>query len=340
MIRLKGLMLEQGTTVKANNPYKRKLAKKLANDIYNAKGVFQDAEYKASVAVSKITDLETFNYTQKELQALTGGRGIGQYLKSFIDVGFFKWTDESPGSGPNRLQKTQRLIDNIVTHLTKIGAPAATIQILTNYKTEMVDRVKEDRHNLMALAQVASLLIPVAGPIVSGAIGAADSAMYFKEDNPYMGGMMAVFALTPGIGALVGKTGLPKFIANLAAKASSKAPILTNLERKVLITTAMSKDAIEARAAKIVANGIKSGTLNPHAVKSLSWVKPAGKGLYNIALGGVKYAVVPAVAYDYAFRSDPIQKLVQPDKEELRRRGQLDLDAELKRYSNKQGYYD
>lgn len=335
MIRLRELILEQPVISKTQSTYKQKLAKSLAKQIYDAKGFWQDAEYKASAAIRRIPDLETFNYTQKELQALTGGRGIGQYVKSFIDAGYFKWTDEYPSDGPSRLQKTNRMIDGIVDHLRKIGAPTTTISILTGYKSEMYTRVKEDRHNLLAVAQIAALLIPVAGPVVSGAIGATDSALYFKEGDPYMGGMMAVFSLTPGIGALVGKSGLPKFIAKLAAKATSKAPVLSKVEREVLIRTTLSKEAIKARAAQIVANGIKSGTLNPKAVRSLSWVKPAAKGLYNVALGGVKYAVVPAVAYDYAFRSAPIQKLVQPSKRELQQQGKKDLDALFKQYAEK-----
>ena len=62
-------------------------AKKVAQMIYDAKGVFLDDEDVAYEAIRQnIKNVKQYAQVTKELQNLTGGRGIGAYLQSFINI--------------------------------------------------------------------------------------------------------------------------------------------------------------------------------------------------------------------------------------------------------------
>ena len=59
---------------------------KIAKQIYDSKGVLWDDENSAKNAIKKIKNLTQYKEVLKSLQKLTGGRGIGQYLKSFTTL--------------------------------------------------------------------------------------------------------------------------------------------------------------------------------------------------------------------------------------------------------------
>jgi hypothetical protein len=62
-------------------------AKKVAQMIYDAKGVFLDDEDVAYEAIRQnIKNVKQYAQVTKELQNLTGGRGIGAYLQSFTNI--------------------------------------------------------------------------------------------------------------------------------------------------------------------------------------------------------------------------------------------------------------
>jgi hypothetical protein len=348
MIRIKELLTEAPKSKLPTDPYDWKKnpltkktgdmvastqkAKEIAKEIYDAKGFFEDDEYKAVLAIEQIPDLETFNYVQKFLQELTGGRGIGQYVTSFIDLAYVKWSDENPIKiSPQRLNQTNRLIDAIVDHLVKIKAPAITINIFNDYKQEMVQRIRRDRHTLMEVAQVVSYLIPIpfAGKIASVLIGLEDANMYRQEGDMYTAGFIAALSLTPGIGKLLEKLGAKKLLASLAKKAISKTPYLSKSEQAVSKYILTQKQAIRSKLVKEMVRGVKSGRINPNAIRSLWWIQPVGRGTFKLAYGGLKYFVVPAVTYDRLYRSDPVQKLLQPSDEELRQSGEDYLNYKL-----------
>jgi len=61
-------------------------ATKIAQQIYDSKGVLWDDEASALKAIQKIKNVQLYKEVLKALQNLTGGRGIGQYLASFTTV--------------------------------------------------------------------------------------------------------------------------------------------------------------------------------------------------------------------------------------------------------------
>jgi hypothetical protein len=101
----------------------------IAKQIYDAKGVVVDNEKAAVAAILKIKDANQFNLVQKELQKLTAGRGIGQYVSSFI--GHLEDVDTAGlgvhATGRMEGERTGPLLDKIIRHLTSINAGQSTI---------------------------------------------------------------------------------------------------------------------------------------------------------------------------------------------------------------------
>ncbi len=56
----------------------------IAKVIYDSKGIFNDDEKLVIAAVSKIKDKNMWWQVTKELQKLTGGRGIAEYISTFM----------------------------------------------------------------------------------------------------------------------------------------------------------------------------------------------------------------------------------------------------------------
>lgn len=102
----------------------KNIAKRIATDIYDSKGVFKDDINKLTAAIKKIQDANEFNLVQKELKKLTGGRGIGQYIASFLrtDIG---------GLDIN-IEQTLKYGRKIVNHLKQIKANPQTIDIIND----------------------------------------------------------------------------------------------------------------------------------------------------------------------------------------------------------------
>lgn len=76
----RGAVFKQAPTVKFN-------AKRIAKQIYDAKGTFSDNEQSAINAIRQIKNIEQYKQVLKVLQKLTDGRGTAQYLKSFLSPG-------------------------------------------------------------------------------------------------------------------------------------------------------------------------------------------------------------------------------------------------------------
>jgi hypothetical protein len=274
--------------------------KSIAKQIYDAKGTFLDDEKAAVKAIQRISDNTQFNLVQKELQKLTGGRGIGQYVTSFI--GHLEDMDAAGlgvyATGKWEGQRTQPLLTSIITHLKKIKADPKTIAIFDKYYNTLQKQfltnlinLPETQHNVNTIASIASLFLP-AGPIISAAFQLADAKQYYDEGKNYEAGLAVVFAALPG-GAKLAK--------GLIKKIVSKSGVLTKIEREFLTRVAMSKDLILKKISNMLAKGIENGTINPEAIKSLKWVRPVGKGAYNVGYG-TGQTVVTTTAYDAAYR--------------------------------------
>lgn len=277
------------------------LAKQLAKRIYDAKGTFIDNETEAVAAIKAIPNLTIFNLTQKELQKLTGGRGIGQYVISFIghleDVDTYGLGVHATGKFEG--QRTIPLLDSIIKHLKKIGVNQNTIKYFSNLRSKLGSQflnntweMPETMHTVNTIGSIVSLFYGPVGLALSSAFQLIDAKQYYDEGQTYEAGLAVLFALLPGAG---------KLSKGLIKKIVSKSGILTKAERELMIRAAMSKDAIKSKVTNMVVDGVKSGKINPYALKSVKWIKPVGKGVFNIAGNIVKYVAIPSVAYDYGY---------------------------------------
>ena len=111
-------------TLNPNLPIDVRLAKTIANQIYDSKGLIKDDLDSTLRAIRRIKDAKQFELVQTELRKLTNGRGIGQYIASFLGTMFM-------GVEINMTEalETGRAI---VKHLQTIKADPKTIDIINN----------------------------------------------------------------------------------------------------------------------------------------------------------------------------------------------------------------
>ncbi len=60
-------------------------------------------------------------------------------------------------------------------------------------------------HDLNMVVGIAALVIPYVGPFISAGIGMYDASLYYKEGDKKTAGMIAMFSLLPGVGAIANK---------------------------------------------------------------------------------------------------------------------------------------
>lgn len=99
-------------------------ARTIAKTIYDAKGIVSDDMYLVVKAIKQIKDAKQFYLVQTEFRKLSNGRGIGQYIASFLGTRFM-------GADLN-LVETLRDGETIVKHLKSIKADPATIKIIND----------------------------------------------------------------------------------------------------------------------------------------------------------------------------------------------------------------
>ena len=280
---------------------KQSLARIIAKKIYNAKGVIYDKEFDAVKAIKEIPDAETFGYVQWELQKLTGGQGVGQYIVSFIDVKGANLrggeVDSSSASGSVQT-KTVDYLNAIITHLLKIKAPNNTIKILQDYQMDVFGRGRSNTHTYLQIINIAGGLLlgtfatPAAGAAWMSAIGAIDAKRYWDEGQAEMAGLVLLFSFLPG-GAALGGTAAKKLAAKVLAKQA-----LTNSERALVAKAIAQRNAIKQNIRRSISNQVKKGNLTPGMVKAGSTVATGAKWfgagqILQVAydkLGGAKFA--------------------------------------------------
>lgn len=277
-------------------------AKRTAKDIYDSKQWLADNEQRAVDAIKRIPNNKQFELVQNELRKLTSGRGIGQYVKSFIQDGAY-------GS-----YVTLKYINDIIKHLKQIKANPKTIEIFTNLQMVYKDLAKMEtaqdaalggpelrkfwkdyHHEIMLAASIGALFLGPIGLLVSAGISLGDAGMYYQEGNRYEAGIMAGFAILPGLGKLAT---LSKPIVKLGAKgmaalgsklAMSSKPVLNRLEMAVIKDMSKYQGVIKsemnayfkARAANEAAN-----------IARKQGAKGAKKIIQKIGDGSIKASVV------------------------------------------------
>jgi hypothetical protein len=302
----------------------------IAKKIYDAKGIFLDDENAAVKAIQQIKDSTQFNLVQKELQKLTRGRGIGQYVTSFI--GHLEDVDTKGlgvhVTGKFEGQRTGPLLDNIISHLERIKADSKTINLFQSYRSKLTNQffkniwdMPETMHMVNTVGSVVSLLFGPIGLALSTAYSLTDAQQYYEEGNDYEAGLALVFALIPG-GAKVGK--------GLIRKIVTKSGVLTKAERAVLMYATKNKALIQNKIGNLIKSGIESGKLNPYAFNAPKWLTNVDKGTFKLAYGATKYIVAPIAAYDVAYN-----KLNPPmSEDEFNSIMYAELNSELNRELN------
>ena len=276
--------------------------KNIAKDIYDSKQWLADDEQRAVNAIKRIRDNKQFELVQTELRKLTSGRGIGQYVTSFIEDGIYQ------------AHISLNYVNAILAHLKKIKANPMTINMFTTiqYKllikksqedkedqamggTELRQFWKDHHHDIMLAASVGALFIPGIGLLISAGISLGDAGMYYQEGNRYQAGLAAGFAILPGLGKLVT---LSKPIAKLGAKgmaalgtklATSSKPVLNRLEMAVIKDMSKYQNVIKSE----MNTYFKARAANEAAkIASRAGSKGAKKIIQKIADGSVKASVV------------------------------------------------
>ncbi len=107
-------------------------------------------------------------------------------------------------------------------------------------KPETAEKYLEDigkyKHEIIQISSLASLFIPLIGPLISLGLELADSALYASEGDKYMAGLALAFSLIP-FGELVGK---------IPAVEKLGRDGLSNLLKKTRTKSKLSKDEVEA----------------------------------------------------------------------------------------------
>jgi len=320
----------------------------LAKKIYNAKGLVWDNEYAALKAILAIKDSKQFNSVQKELQKLTGGRGIAQYVSEFIQVRDSMNAEHTP--------TTIRYIKSIIAHLTKIGTYKQTINIfdeklkrITNWSKvnanlaadgvgqtqfaweTFADRAAVDpefKHNYLTSLQILASFIPVVGWAVAAGIGFGNAYVYYQEGDTKQAGLEAIFAVIPGLG-IAGKLGLskiaPKFMAGLGKKvALNQTKNLTKQEIRILDLIGKNQKAFKSE----LDNYFKTGIMKNAKQITKEKLKAAGKK-YGIGLAKTSTALASymTIAQLYGSIYDANVELIN-DTELLALNTKLDADFE------------
>ena len=229
MMKLSNIIKEQSTKFNA---------KKIANKIYYAKGYTYDNESDAINAVKSIKNETQLEQVEQQLIKLTDGRGLGEYLVSFLD-----------NFNQNKV---------VLDHLMNISSPSSyawTVypygdKVFSEYRSEFgrggekwtspelkkelskglsykdlapIKMLTMMPHEILEGLAFATAFIPIIGLLVSSGFMLIDSYAYYKQDNKQAAGLAAIFGLLPGVGAIVKRIPIvKKLTANVAAKLARK----------------------------------------------------------------------------------------------------------------------
>jgi hypothetical protein len=277
-------------------------AKSIAKNIYQSKGWLTDDEQRAVKAIKSIRDNKMFELVQTELRKLTGGRGIGQYVTSFIQDGIYQ------------AHISLNYVNSILAHLKKIKANSMTINMFTTIQYKLlIKKSQEDKediaiggpelrqfwkdhhHDIMLAASIGAMFFGPIGLIVSAGISLGDAGMYYQEGDRYNAGLMAGLAILPGLGRIISKipaiakVGAPA-MAKLGAKlATSSKPILNRLEMAIIKDMSKYQGLIKSEMDAY----FKARVANEAAlIARKAGAKGAKKILQKIADGSLKASVV------------------------------------------------
>jgi hypothetical protein len=148
-----------------------------------------------------------------------------------------------------------------------------------------------DQHTANLVFGIASAFIPVIGPFISAGIGLADAALYYKEGDPKTAGMIAMFSLLPGVGAIANRIPVirqlgVKGMSALASKLSKGQKITDPIELQVINGIIKNIDLVKSSLDTHVKTLAQQASTKPLSSVIKSGLSKLGKeGLKLVGLG-------------------------------------------------------
>lgn len=100
---------------------------------------------------------------------------------------------------------------------------------------EVLKGWSKGNHNVNTILQIGTAFIPLVGPLLSAGIGLMDAAQYYQEGDKKTAGLVAMFSMLPGVGAIPGVKQLGnKGLSILASKLGKGITKFTPLEKQVI----------------------------------------------------------------------------------------------------------
>jgi hypothetical protein len=148
-----------------------------------------------------------------------------------------------------------------------------------------------DQHTANLVFGIASAFIPVIGPFISAGIGLADAALYAKQGDPKTAGMIAMFSLMPGVGAIANRIPVirqlgVKGMSALASKLSKGQKITDPIELQVINGIIKNVDLVKSSLNTQVKTMAQQASTKPLSSVIKSGLSKLGKeGLKLVGLG-------------------------------------------------------
>jgi hypothetical protein len=165
-------------------------------------------------------------------------------------------------------------------------------------------------HTIATIAAIGSAFIPVVGPFIAAGIGLADAAMYYKEGDTKTAGMVGLFAILPGVGAVAPKIpGIVKLgvkgMSSLAVKLSKGTKITDSIEIAVVNAINQNKQFIQ----NSVSNHVKVLSQQAATKTTSNQIKTSLLGLAKTGLTYGATGVAYNTGFDYMSKKEEQQNI-------------------------------
>jgi hypothetical protein len=315
-------------------------AQRIAKQIYDAKGTFSDDEEKVMPAIQAIKNTKQYIQVNTALQKLTDGRGVGEYLGSFLDInprlniasyllGFipknqWSWTIKKivPWNDFRTVaQNDPSIYDKWRAGETGIGEEKALIKLMAGPYQQAWSKWsslsagqqlnswwKDNGHTVLTTLQIATAFVPIVGWAVSAGIGLIDAKMYYDEKDTKTAGLVAIFSILPGVLEVIqkipGVNQLGKKGMSLLAKklnvAKTTSVKFSATEMEVLNELAKNDKFVKQQIESYLKTGIVKSSKQIAASKAKSYAK---NGLFNFAKVTAPIGGIVGIGagYNYAY---------------------------------------
>ena len=158
-------------------------------------------------------------------------------------------------------------------------------------------------HDVLSVLELATIFIPVVGPLVSAGFGLGNAALYYKEGDKKSAGLFALFSVLPFVGDIpivkqLGKKGM-ELLGQKLLKQGTKAtlsPLETNVLKELNKNKSLIKSEVDKKVKQMAINSLqKTKGLSANTKKNLNAIAKFGLQSAAYLGAGVAYNKV----YDY-----------------------------------------